>query len=91
MARVANSGSFKPGKSGNPGGQPKSLAWLKEEIAKVTPEIFARLLDITREAQKKDSVAAATLLLAYGYGKPVQAISNADGTPLGIIVLPSEK
>lgn len=84
--------AWKPGQSGNPGGRPKKSRELEELIreALTMPDgrnkAVERLLGIMAEGEDKDSIAAAKLLKAYGYGNPRQQVevTGEDGGPLEI-------
>lgn len=90
---------FNAGQSGNPGGRPKLLKELKERIQARGEELIEKLFAIAVDPPKpkrvgrrvlldgpsaKERVMAIEKLLAYGYGKPVQAmeITGKDGTPI---------
>ena len=62
---------FKPGQSGNPGGRPAIVKTIQELARQKTPEAVAALLAALKKPGER--VAAASVLLAYGYGRPVQA------------------
>jgi hypothetical protein len=64
---------FQPGKSGNPGGRPKGIEAIAREH---TPAAIAALVAALQNPRER--VAAATVLLGYGWGKPVQAIAPTD-------------
>jgi hypothetical protein len=68
------------GKSANPGGRPKEVADIKRLARQYTPEAVKAL----RQALKRNehAVSAATLLLAYGYGKPASTINVRQITDL---------
>jgi hypothetical protein len=68
------------GQSANPGGRPKEVADIKRLARQYTPEAVRAL----RQALKRNehAVAAATLLLAYGYGKPASTINVRQITDL---------
>lgn len=68
-----NSGSFKPGQSGNPGGRPKAQHNLLELCRNLAPKAL-EALEAALEVPK-ERVRAAEILLAYGYGRPVQAMN----------------
>lgn len=79
---------FKPGQSGNPGGKGKSTAVLAKRIQRETKnggEVVDYLLEAMRHSRSgKERIDAATLLLAYGFGKPMQPteVTGADGGPI---------
>jgi hypothetical protein len=64
---------WKPGESGNPSGRPKQDPELRQACRAMAPEV----LDVLRKRlhTAKDSVAASKLILAYGFGQPVQTIN----------------
>ena len=92
---------FKRGRSGNPGGRPTSgLAALRKDIQAQTSDgqlLVEQLVQIVRgEAEKGqrkptvgDRVKAASVLLAYGWGPPLndpQDESASDSWPQIIIM-----
>jgi Family of unknown function (DUF5681) len=77
MPRKANSGSFQPGISGNPGGRPKKLADVQEAAQEHSVDAINTLASIMNNA--KAPPAAASALLDRGYGKPLQAV-HAENT-----------
>lgn len=86
QGRKANSGSFRPGVSGNPGGRPKVLAEVRElarEHTEAAIRGLARVL-VEKKAPAMARIAAAEALLNRGWGKPAQAVevSGPDGEPV---------
>lgn len=77
---------FKPGESGNPGGRPKDLAWVKELARRRTEDAIRTLGDIMLDVDMdgRTRVAAAQALLDRAWGKPSQAITGDDGGPVKI-------
>lgn len=76
---AANSGKqrgkpFQPGQSGNPNGRPKIFQHIKELAREHTKEAIDAVLDALKDESKRVRLAAAELLLAYGYGRPTQHI-----------------
>lgn len=81
-------GRFPPGKSGNPGGRPKGAAALARQIQRATKDgrvvVDYLLKTLQYSRSPKERTDAAALLLAYGYGKPVQPaeLTGAEGGAL---------
>lgn len=82
---------FPKGQSGNPAGRPKGAAALAQRIRRETKNgaiLVDYLLDAVQHSKSgKERIDAATLLLAYGFGKPVQPVdfANEDGKPAEIV------
>lgn len=60
---------FKPGKSGNPGGLPRTVREARKQAAKASPEIIRRMTDIALTEEPKYAIPAAALVLERGLGK----------------------
>lgn len=73
MPSHVTAGSWKPGQSGNPGGRVGVLAEIRELARQKTPKAVEALVEAL--ACPGERVAAATILLAYGYGRPIQAVA----------------
>jgi hypothetical protein len=65
---------FQPGQSGNPTGRPKRDREIEELARQHTPAAIAALVEALNG---KDRVAAANVLLAYGWGKPRQPLEHS--------------
>jgi hypothetical protein len=63
---------FKPGQSGNPGRPRKIPLSLRDAARALTPETLAALKAAL--AKPGERVPAATLLLAYAWGKPINNV-----------------
>jgi hypothetical protein len=67
------------GVSGNPGGRPKGI----EALARAhTSEALAVLVGALTDSDRRVAVSAAGLLLAYGWGRPKQAVTTEDSASL---------
>lgn len=91
--KQANSGSFKKGQSGNPGGRKKKTPELieVENLCKqASPRAVERLKEWIESDNAKASVTACMGLLAQGFGTPKQRIEHTgkDGAPLVVSWLP---
>ena len=76
--------AWAPGVSGNPSGRPKVYA---NAVARCRDYIengdgWRRVLALAASDDERVSWAVLETLLAYAYGKPLQALSNPDGSPL---------
>lgn len=64
-------GRFGPGRSGNPGGRPKVQRSLRGLARSWTDEALGVIADVMRSSKvDRARLAAAELLLAYGWGRP---------------------
>ena len=70
--RRAPRSAWQPGQSGNPGGRPAVVKDIQELARQHTPESVAALLAALERPNER--VRAAEVLLAYGYGRPRQAV-----------------
>ena len=88
---MAKPGTFKPGQSGNPGGNPKGrLAELREAFAKDgnLGKLAAETIRLAMGAAKDaDRLKAQELIYGYLCGKPTQPISGEGGEGLGVAFL----
>ena len=79
-------GKFKKGQSGNPGGRPKEDRHLRELARERTIEAVETLSKIMRGKGHPAAarVSAACALLDRGYGRPAQAmeVTGKDGKPI---------
>lgn len=87
---VANSGSFKPGVSGNPGGRPKGAIAEMVHLARAHgPRVIEMLAEFVYDVEQppKVRIMAGEILLDRGYGKAQQQIDVlSDGKPLGPVL-----
>lgn len=65
---------WKPGQSGNPGGQPKGLADVRKAARTYTQEAIETLAKWMRDDNPKASIPAAVALLNRGWGMPQQTV-----------------
>ena len=73
--KPATSGSWKSGQSGNPGGRPREIGYLRELAREKTEEAIETLADVMANGESDAArVAAATALLDRGYGRPSQTL-----------------
>lgn len=76
---------FAPGQSGNPSGRPKADVRLRDMARQHTEAAINALVEALSDERHR--VAAATALLDRGYGKPIQAVTGADGEgPVQLVV-----
>jgi hypothetical protein len=82
---------FTPGNRANPGGRPKGMAGLAKRIQRETKDgavvVDYLLKTLQYSRSPKERTDAATLLLAYGFGKPVQPteITGEGGNPVEMV------
>lgn len=82
---------FPKGTSGNPGGRPAELGQFRALCREKTPEALNALS--VAMADPDHAVAAAKVLLEFGWGKPTQPIAGEGGEALRVVIekLPPEK
>ena len=80
MSKKANAGSFPKGKSGNPGGRPKTIAEVQDLAREQTPAAIAALVNIATVGKSEAArVSAAAELLNRAWGKAPQAVTGEGG------------
>ncbi len=85
--RQPNSGSWKPGKSGNPGGRPTAVKEVQELASTFTEEAVRALVDTMRRTQlaktwdPKETRQAAVAIINRACGMPSQPITGEGGKP----------
>jgi len=90
MAGKRGNPTWKKGQSGNPGGRPKRPAALVQACRAFNEEGLRILRNIARKKSNRegDRIRAVELILAYGNGKPKQAVelTGEDGNPIQVEV-----
>jgi hypothetical protein len=78
---AATPASWKPGQSGNPNGRAKAEVDIAALARVHGPRCVQIVVDLLKDRDSKIRLAAATVLLDRGFGKPKQEINaTADGT-----------
>ena len=80
--RQANSGSFKPGQSGNPGGMRRDVGHIREMARAAAPQAIEALIRALTDKNVRCQIAAASELLDRGFGRPPQFIEVDAGDEL---------
>lgn len=71
---------FKPGQSGNPGGQPAWLKKVRQSLRGLTPLARKTLREVMKNAPKDgDKVRAAEVVLKYTVPQPKQRVEVSRG------------
>jgi hypothetical protein len=79
MSNPSGAGGFLRGKSGNPGGRPRSLANVMHEARRHTQPALATLVKLMKGARSEAvRLGAAEAILSRAWGKPVQSL-QLDG------------
>lgn len=68
----ANSGSFRPGQSGNPSGRPKKDPDAMAILRAAVPSAARKLVELAKNENPKIAFQAATAILDRVWGKPTQ-------------------
>lgn len=77
-------GSFKKGKSGNPGGRPKGLASFRKSLSPLEGVALKQLKALVTDTDPRVSLDAVKHVHAYLYGRPAQAVelTGKNGAPI---------
>jgi HEAT repeat protein len=67
-------GRLESGRSGNPGGEPKVAAGIRDLAREHSPRAIARLVALMDSENESAAVRAAEALLDRGYSRPMQAV-----------------
>lgn len=81
--------TFKPGRSGNPGGREAVPKEVRDAFKRHTMEALTVVLEIMRDkkGKKRDRLAAANSILDRAIGKPTQPIDgNGEGGPITVVI-----
>lgn len=82
------SGRFLPGSPGNKGGRPKIVRAIRELAQAEVPEVFRRVIALTRSEDERVALAACQEVLNRAYGKPEQAHKvEAEGLGMTVVVI----
>jgi hypothetical protein len=88
-------GSFKPGKSGNPGGRPKISEDILAMCRAASPRAISELLAVFDDEQARpgDKIRASEAILNRAWGTPTQSVelSGAEGKALEILIKYADK
>ncbi|CAL8981860.1 hypothetical protein RHODGE_RHODGE_03989 [Rhodoplanes serenus] len=78
---------FQPGRSGNPGGRPKTITEVRDLARAKTAEAIEALAQIATAGESEAArVSAAVALLDRAWGKAPQAIAGPDGEgPVAVV------
>src|SRR5690554_961968 len=75
-------GRFRKGFSGNPGGRPREIGYVRELARQHTDVAIQTLIEMAKHGKPdRTRVAAAEALLDRGYGRPTTHIAGDDDAP----------
>lgn len=75
---------FVKGQSGNPNGRPKAPVDIAALARVHGPQCVAVVVDLLASTDERIRLAAATVLIERGFGKPVQPIAGDPDNPLTV-------
>lgn len=84
-------GTFQKGKSGNPGGRPKSIDEIVQIAREASPDAMRKIIEIMKrpDAPAPAAIAAAQHILDRAYGKPKETVDMTVKQTLEDLVLAS--
>jgi hypothetical protein len=90
LPRTPN-GRFEKGRSGNPGGRPKTLEAFKVLAQNYTEEAVNILVELMRTGRPNEKLVAAKEILDRGWGRPVAPNPEQEGGITHVTVKIMEK
>lgn len=76
------SGRFKAGASGNPGGRPKALTNFEDLARSRSVQALDKLWEIAQSGRSMPAVRACEIIIERAWGKAPQPITGGDGGPV---------
>lgn len=79
---------WKKGQSGNPNGRPKRDPEIDKKLEEYSLPAIERLgkIILDKNTRSADAIKAASLILGYSIGKPIQQVDVSGGVEHGIII-----
>jgi hypothetical protein len=84
FAEAGKAHRFRPGQSGNPGGRTKGIGEFRVRLSQYDDKAEAALIAALDDPDGRVRLAACREFFDRRWGKPVQAVTDADGKPLQI-------
>lgn len=82
LAEAGKAHRFQPGQSGNPGGRVKGIGEFRLRLSQYDDKAEAALIAALDDPDGRVRLAACREFFDRRWGKPVQAVTDADGKPL---------